>query len=115
MVISFGYVFVGIYTGYAFWVSELVRYATLTHPTILAIGWVSDRLTPPLVRKYLDRRKVKSLRNNVLTTIAMAAKIENIGSVVNISQIGIDSRSTEDLIQLALVAPEEDDDYLKER
>ena len=45
----------------------------------------------------------------------MAAKIENIGSVVNMSQIGIDSRSTEDLIQLALVAPEEDDDYLKER
>ena len=43
----------------------------------------------------------------------MAAKIENIGSIINMSQIGIDSRSTEDLIQLALAAPE-DDDYLKE-
>ena len=31
------------------------------------------------------------------------------------SQIGIDSRSSEELIQLALAAPEEDDDYLKER
>ena len=44
----------------------------------------------------------------------MTVKSENIGQIVNMSQLGIDSRSTQDLIQLALAAPEEDDDYSKE-
>ena len=39
----------------------------------------------------------------------MTVKSENIGQIVNMSQIGIDSRSTQDLIQLALAAPEEDE------
>ncbi len=44
-----------------------------------------------------------------------AARREYLDNIRKMLEIGIDSRSTAELIQLALAAPEEDDDYAKER
>ena len=53
--------------------------------------------------------------NNLLMQIETAARREYLDNIRRILEIGIDSRSTAELIQLALAAPEEDDDYTKER